>query len=71
MIEDFTTAARRALDAIRHFPLPVVAALNGDALGGGAGLRSLATFVRGGAVLGLASCRASLPCRPPGEAASI
>lgn len=27
-----------ALDAIRHFPVPVVAALNGDALGGGAEL---------------------------------
>ena len=38
MIEDFTRAARKALDAIRHFPLPVVAALNGDALGGGAEL---------------------------------
>ncbi len=29
---------RRALDAIRNFPLPVVAALNGPALGGGAEL---------------------------------
>jgi enoyl-CoA hydratase len=29
---------RGALDAIRRFPLPVVAALNGDALGGGAEL---------------------------------
>ena len=38
MIEEFTRAARKALDAIRHFPLPVVAALNGDALGGGAEL---------------------------------
>ena len=38
MIEEFTRAARMALDAIRHFPLPVVAALNGDALGGGAEL---------------------------------
>lgn len=27
-----------ALDAIRHFPVPVIAALNGDALGGGAEL---------------------------------
>jgi enoyl-CoA hydratase len=30
--------ARGALDAIRHFPVPVVAALNGVALGGGAEL---------------------------------
>lgn len=30
--------ARGALDAIRRFPVPVVAALNGDALGGGAEL---------------------------------
>ena len=30
--------AKAALDAIRYFPLPVVAALNGDALGGGAEL---------------------------------
>jgi enoyl-CoA hydratase len=32
------TQARAALDAIRHFPVPVVAALNGVALGGGAEL---------------------------------
>lgn len=30
--------SRAALDAVRNFPLPVVAALNGDALGGGAEL---------------------------------
>ena len=30
--------ARAALDAVRNFPLPVVAVLNGDALGGGAEL---------------------------------
>jgi enoyl-CoA hydratase/carnithine racemase len=30
--------ARAALDAVRAFPLPVVAVLNGDALGGGAEL---------------------------------
>lgn len=34
-IDRFTRAARGALDNIRRFPLPVVAALNGDALGGG------------------------------------
>jgi len=32
------TAARDALDAVRRFPVPVVAALNGDAIGGGAEL---------------------------------
>jgi enoyl-CoA hydratase len=37
-IEAFTREARQALDRIRHFPVPVVAALNGDALGGGAEL---------------------------------
>ncbi len=31
-------AGRAALDAIRYFPVPVMAALNGDALGGGAEL---------------------------------
>lgn len=34
-IDRFTRAARASLDAIRRFPVPVVAALNGDALGGG------------------------------------
>ena len=31
--------AKRALDAVRRFPVPVVAAVNGDALGGGFLLR--------------------------------
>ena len=34
----FATASRAALDAIRNCPVPVVAFLNGDALGGGAEL---------------------------------
>lgn len=34
----FAEETRRALDTIRRFPVPVVAALNGDALGGGAEL---------------------------------
>lgn len=32
------TNARKVLDKVRYFPVPVVAALNGDALGGGAEL---------------------------------
>jgi enoyl-CoA hydratase len=35
---DMATRARAALDAVRRFPVPVVAALNGVALGGGAEL---------------------------------
>jgi enoyl-CoA hydratase len=34
----FADASRGVLDAVRDFPLPVIAALNGDALGGGAEL---------------------------------
>lgn len=50
--------SRSALDAIRRFPVPVVAALNGDALGGGAELaiacdmRVAAAHVRIGFVQG-------------------
>ncbi|MDP6390011.1 MAG: enoyl-CoA hydratase/isomerase family protein [Alphaproteobacteria bacterium] len=36
--------AKAALDAIRSFPVPVVAALNGDALGGGAELAASCDF---------------------------
>jgi enoyl-CoA hydratase len=35
---EFAQTTRAALDTIRHFPVPVIAALNGDALGGGAEL---------------------------------
>lgn len=35
---EFAAATRAALDCIRYFPVPVVAVLNGDALGGGAEL---------------------------------
>ena len=41
----FATDARAALDEIRRFPVPVVAVLNGDALGGGAEL-ALACDIR-------------------------
>jgi enoyl-CoA hydratase len=34
----FSQESRRVLDSIRQFPLPVLAAINGDALGGGAEL---------------------------------
>lgn len=42
---DFATSTRAALDQIRRFPVPVVALVNGDALGGGAEL-SLACDIR-------------------------
>jgi enoyl-CoA hydratase len=41
---DMALAARAALDAVRAFPVPVVAALNGDALGGGAELAAACDF---------------------------
>ncbi len=41
----FATSTRAALDQIRRFPVPVVALVNGDALGGGAEL-SLACDIR-------------------------
>lgn len=37
-VEAFSVKTRSILDGIRNFPLPVIAALNGDAIGGGAEL---------------------------------
>ena len=41
---EMSVQAKAALEAIRQFPVPVVAALNGDALGGGAELAAACDF---------------------------
>jgi enoyl-CoA hydratase len=54
--------ARAALDAVRTFPLPVVAVLNGDALGGGAELALACDLrvVREGASIGYVQGRLAI-----------
>lgn len=54
--------ARAALGAIQRFPVPVVAALNGDALGGGAELAVACDFIvaRHGARLGFIQGRLNI-----------
>ncbi len=42
--EQMSRETRSVLDVIRHFPVPVIAALNGDALGGGAELAVACDF---------------------------
>ena len=42
---EMSNDARDALDAVHRFPLPVVAGLNGDALGGGAELATSCDFI--------------------------
>ena len=48
-VRAMATEARSALDAVRDFPVPVVALLNGDAIGGGAESMSRAAYFLPGA----------------------
>ena len=55
-------ASRAALDAVRAFPLPVIALLNGDALGGGAELAVACDMrmIRAGARIGFIQGRLNI-----------